>query len=168
MNSEGDEVAGMARRGGVCGDAIAQLDLSGHASELARVLECVAALPREGLLKLSGARDEAALRAALESHGVSATCEPAARRGAEPQAAARLELRPAGAAPILDLRALEAPEPLQRILEAVARLAPGQALLARTPRPPHMLFPQLEHRGLAWQAVEEPDGSGLVHIRRPG
>lgn len=56
---------------------------------------------------------------------------------------------------------------MQRILEAVAELAPGERLLARTPCYPRMLFPQLERRGLHWTAVEEPDGSGLVCVRRP-
>jgi len=71
------------------------------------------------------------------------------------------------AGPILELRELEAPEPMQRILEAAAKLAPGAALLARTPCYPRLLFPQLEGRRLAWAAVEEPDGSGLVYVRRP-
>jgi uncharacterized protein (DUF2249 family) len=76
--------------------------------------------------------------------------------------------RPAPEAEILDLRDLEAPEPLQRILEASAHLAPGQSLRARTPRYPRMLFPHLEARGLEWEAQEQADGSALVHVRRPG
>lgn len=68
---------------------------------------------------------------------------------------------------ILDLRDLEAPEPLERILHAAAGLAPGAALLARTPRVPRMLLPQLERRGLEWRVGEEPDRSGLVWVRRP-
>jgi hypothetical protein len=30
-----------------------------------------------------------------------------------------------------------------------------------------MLLPQLERRALAWEAIEEPDGSGLVWVQRP-
>ncbi|MFQ5698684.1 MAG: DUF2249 domain-containing protein [Myxococcota bacterium] len=68
----------------------------------------------------------------------------------------------------LDLRDLEAPEPLRRILEAVAALGPGDSLVARTPRYPRMLFGQLEKRGLEWEAREESDGSATLSIRRPG
>lgn len=68
---------------------------------------------------------------------------------------------------VLDLRDLEAPGPLERILEASARLAPGASLLARTPRYPRLLFPHLEQRALEWKAREQRDGSALVWIRRP-
>ena len=68
---------------------------------------------------------------------------------------------------ILDLRDLEAPEPLERILEASARLAPGTSLLAHTPRYPRLLFPHLEQRSLEWKAREQRDGSALVWIRKP-
>jgi len=68
---------------------------------------------------------------------------------------------------VLDLRDLEAPEPLERILLAVSELAPGAVLVARTPRVPTMLLPHLERRGLDWACCREPDESGLVWIRRP-
>ena len=141
------------------GEAISLLDLAGEAHPLERVVRRLAELPREGVLKLQGVADPRALIAELRERGV---CAEAVSGGA-----AHLELRPAGARPVLDLRDLEAPEPMQRVLEAAARLDPGEALLARTPCYPRMLFPQLERRGLVWQAVEECDGSGLVHVRRP-
>jgi uncharacterized protein (DUF2249 family) len=140
------------------GGAIRLLDLTGEPEPLSRALDALAALPREGVVKLSGARDPAALLAALRERGVCAEVEPGS---------GRLELRPAGAAAILDLRDLEAPEPMQHVLEAAARLAPGGALLARTPCFPRPLLQQLERRGLRWQAIEEGDGSGLVHVGRP-
>jgi len=89
------------------------------------------------------------------------------RRAAESADYAAPETDREPAPEVLDLRDLEAPEPLQRILEACAALAPGASLAARTPRYPEMLLPQLERRGLAWRVVEEPDGSGLVRVRRP-
>jgi hypothetical protein len=70
-------------------------------------------------------------------------------------------------ASLLDLRELEAPLPLERILEASAGLAPRDALLARTPCFPRPLFPHLDDRGLEWEALEESDGSALVYVRRP-
>ncbi len=78
-----------------------------------------------------------------------------------------LELRHSEAPEVMDLRDCEPPLPLERILEASARLAPGEALFARTPRYPRMLFPQLERRGLAWHAVHECDESALVCVRKP-
>ena len=73
-----------------------------------------------------------------------------------------------GARKVLDLRDLEAPEPLQRILEAAGRLVPGTSLLARVPRYPRMLLPQLERRGLDFEVFEETDGTALVYVRKPG
>jgi hypothetical protein len=69
---------------------------------------------------------------------------------------------------ILDLRELEAPEPLERILAASSALPPGDDLLVRTPRFPRMLFPHLDARGLDWEAAECADQSALVWVRRPG
>ncbi len=68
---------------------------------------------------------------------------------------------------MLDVRDLPAPEPMERILAACARLAPGDALAARTPRFPQLLLSLLERRGLTWAALEEPDGSGVVYVERP-
>jgi hypothetical protein len=94
--------------------------------------------------------------------------DSAAGRKAPGAARADVEL-PEGceAQEMLDLRDLEAPEPLERILEASARLAPGGSLLAHTPRYPRLLFPHLEQRSLEWKAREQRDGSALVWIRRP-
>lgn len=68
---------------------------------------------------------------------------------------------------VLDLRDLPAPEPMERLLEECARLTPGFAIAARTPRFPQMLLPLLDRRGLLWAALEETDGSGIVYIERP-
>jgi TetR/AcrR family transcriptional regulator len=68
---------------------------------------------------------------------------------------------------IKDYRDLEAPEPMQKILEQVETLAPGEAMMARVPRVPHPLFVRLKERGLRWEVIENKDGTALVHIRRP-
>ncbi len=70
------------------------------------------------------------------------------------------------ASDIVDLRGLEAPEPMVRILEAGTRLGPGERYLALLPHVPHPLFPHLETRGLAWQICEQADGCAVVVIRR--
>ena len=72
-----------------------------------------------------------------------------------------------GALGIVDLRGLEPPEPLQRILEAVERLDAGEIYVARTPRSPRMLLPRLAERGVAFAVLEAPDASALLHVERP-
>ena len=57
------------------------------------------------------------------------------------------------------------------VLDGVAlrleKLPPGDALLARLPRFPRLLPPQLTKRGLPWEIYEERDRTSLVHVRRP-
>jgi hypothetical protein len=89
--------------------------------------------------------------------------EPARRDGGEGEG----EVEPVRAPAIDDLRDLEAPEPMERILAATAGLAPGEAYAARVPRYPRLLLPRLEERGLLYEVVEEPDGTALVQVRRP-
>ncbi len=52
------------------------------------------------------------------------------------------------------------------MLTACNSLPVDAPYVAWVPRFPRLLLPKLEARGLAWQAVELEDGSGLVHIRR--
>jgi len=79
-----------------------------------------------------------------------------------------LTLQPAGDRALLDLSDLEAPLPMECILEAAAGLEPGEALIARTPCYPNPLLAQLDRRGLDWEAVESDDKSALVWVGRPG
>jgi hypothetical protein len=67
---------------------------------------------------------------------------------------------------IIDLRDLEAPEPMEKILLACAQLGPDDIYLARLPHVPGPLFPHLEARGLDWQVYEEADGSAVILIWR--
>ena len=67
----------------------------------------------------------------------------------------------------LDVRGLEPPQPMVRILEALTTLAPGAALRARTDRRPMHLYALLEERGFRATTEPEPDGSFVTHIR-PG
>jgi hypothetical protein len=128
---------------------------------LAPLLDAWARTPRDGVTKVVLCFDPSALLAPLGERGA---CVAVVGDGRELWT---LELRGPDAPSPLDLRDLEAPEPLQRILEASAALSPGAALLARTPRFPRMLVPQLERRSLYWEVFEEPDDSALVFVRRP-
>ena len=67
----------------------------------------------------------------------------------------------------LDARGLEPPQPMVRILEALASLPAGAAVRARTDRRPMHLYAQLEARGFQGESEEQPDGSFVTHIRHP-
>ena len=66
----------------------------------------------------------------------------------------------------VDLRNLEAPIPMEKVLLACSQLDTGEFFLAHLPHVPIMLFPHLESRGLQWWVHEESDQSALVLIRK--
>lgn len=55
---------------------------------------------------------------------------------------------------LLDVSALEAPEPLFAALDAVDALAPGEYLRLRHRREPHPLYAHLLERGCAWRVLD--------------
>ncbi|OQX31617.1 MAG: Clp protease ClpB [Candidatus Sedimenticola endophacoides] len=55
---------------------------------------------------------------------------------------------------VLDVSMLEPCEPLERTLEAIAGLAPGDYLLVLHRRRPNLLFPLLEQAGFCWHCRE--------------
>jgi uncharacterized protein (DUF2249 family) len=65
----------------------------------------------------------------------------------------------------VDARGLEPPQPMVKILEALADLPEGTALCARTDRRPMHLYAQLEARGFTGNSEEQNDGSFITHIR---
>ena len=67
---------------------------------------------------------------------------------------------------IVDLREMEAPEPMQRILTICTGMGKNDSYLARLPHVPSMLFPHLVARGLAWRVHEEQDQSALLMVYR--
>jgi len=68
---------------------------------------------------------------------------------------------------IIDLRELEAPEPMERILMECSQLTAGSHFQAHLPHVPGPLFPHLKIRGMEWQVAEQADGSAILLIRRP-
>ncbi|HIY70807.1 MAG TPA: DUF2249 domain-containing protein [Candidatus Luteimonas excrementigallinarum] len=64
----------------------------------------------------------------------------------------------------LDLRHLPAPEPMERILDAVEALCPGDSIEALTPFWPAPLLPLLEMQGCAWRREPSPAGHARVVI----
>lgn len=67
---------------------------------------------------------------------------------------------------IVDLRDLEAPEPMETILTACAQLGADEVYLARLPHVPGPLFPLLKARRLIWQLHAEAENSVLILIGR--
>ena len=66
----------------------------------------------------------------------------------------------------LDLRGLEPPEPMLRILNTLETLAPGSTFRARTDRQPIHLFPELIARGAHHVSEAASDGSWITTISR--
>lgn len=85
---------------------------------------------------------------------------------AAPPAPARAKAGPAAPAVVeCDARGLEPPQPLVRILEALATLPPGGELRARLDRRPVHLFPELEARGFTAETTAATGGGCVVVIR---
>ncbi len=69
---------------------------------------------------------------------------------------------------LLDVRGLEPPEPMVKILEALERLAPGELLEVLHERRPMLLYPQLDDRGFVHETDEVERGVTRIRIRRGG
>ncbi len=66
----------------------------------------------------------------------------------------------------LDVRGLEPPQPMTRILEALEGLPAATRLHAHTDRRPMHLYPLLEARRFVGESEEQADGSVVTIIRR--
>ncbi|MFS2025071.1 DUF2249 domain-containing protein [Massilia sp. CT11-137] len=66
---------------------------------------------------------------------------------------------------LLDLRALTAPEPMERVLAALDALPDGTRLRVLLAREPHPLYGILARTGYRWQSEWQDDGC-LVTIAR--
>lgn len=73
---------------------------------------------------------------------------------------------PAGDRAVLDVRGLEPPQPMQRVLEEIERLRPGAELEVRHDRRPVFLYPQLDERGFVHETDEPEPGLVRIRIRR--
>lgn len=67
---------------------------------------------------------------------------------------------------LLDVRGLEPPEPMMRILAAAEKTPVGRRLLACTERRPIHLYAELDRRGFAYRCEDQPDGSVVTTIWR--
>ena len=84
-----------------------------------------------------------------------------------PSTAAPAAARTAGAPTLhIDVRGLDPPEPMMRVLEAVDRLPAGQTLEVLHERRPIFLYPQLDDRGFVHETDEPEPGTVRIVIRR--
>lgn len=67
---------------------------------------------------------------------------------------------------LVDARGLEPPEPMERVLQALALLRPGQGIRFLLHREPFPLYPLLAERGFRHDTRMEDDGSYVILIRR--
>jgi len=70
---------------------------------------------------------------------------------------------PRGSRRVLDVRGLEPPQPMLRVLEEIERLDPGVRLEVHHDRRPLLLYPRLDDRGFRHE-TDEPE-PGLVRIQ---
>ena len=87
---------------------------------------------------------------------------PAPRSQADREAAPAVDSRTR----LLDVRGLEPPEPMVKILEALERFAPGEVLEVIHERRPMLLYPQLDDRGFVHETDEPEPGLVRIRIRR--
>ena len=68
---------------------------------------------------------------------------------------------------VVDVRGLEPPEPMVRVLERLDALRPGQRLVVLHERRPMLLYPQLDERGFAHETEELEPGLVRIVVRCP-
>jgi uncharacterized protein (DUF2249 family) len=138
----------------------------------ARIMVAVKRLPPDGVLVLRAPFEPVPLYRALAGMGFVHWTERHAeddwsvwfQRAVEP--APRPTSRPAGDGPrTIDVRGLEPPEPMVRILEAVENLRAGDAILVLHERRPMFLYPQLDERGFLYETDESEPGVVRIVIR---
>jgi uncharacterized protein (DUF2249 family) len=100
-------------------------------------------------------------RGSADSANLPATAAPPHQASASPS-------RTCTGTPVIevDARGLEPPQPLVKILEALATLPEGARLRAHTDRRPMHLYAQLEERGFVGKTEDQPDGSFVTHVHR--
>ena len=74
--------------------------------------------------------------------------------------------REGGRRTVLDVRGLEPPQPMVRVLEEAERLGPADELEVRHERRPVFLYPPLDDRGFVHQTDEPEPGLVRIRIRR--
>jgi TusA-related sulfurtransferase len=66
---------------------------------------------------------------------------------------------------LVDARGLEPPEPMEKVMQALALLRPGQSIRLLLHREPFPLYPLLAERGYRHDTTMAADGSYVILIR---
>lgn len=147
-------------------DGLAALDvrpiLASGTDPLDAILEALGRVGPAGVLKITAPFRPEPLLALLASRGHAVRVQQIRAREFE------VEVIHGGRPEPEDLRELEPPEPLERVLRAAGALAAGEVYLARVPRCPRLLIPRLVERGLEHRVHEEHDGTALLRVYKPG
>lgn len=69
---------------------------------------------------------------------------------------------------LLDLRGLAPPEPLERVIDALANLPPGRRLRMLIEREPLPLYHILQRNGYSYETTARGDDLFDITIRTPG
>lgn len=150
-------------------------DIRGGRPPLARIIAAATALADDQALVLRAPFEPIPLYEVLGKRGFAHWTE---RRAADDwsigfyrDTAARGEPATTPAPPtadraVLDVRGLEPPQPMQRVLEEIERLGPGAELEVRHDRRPLFLYPQLDGRGFVHETDEPEPGLVRIRIRR--
>ena len=140
----------------------------------ARIMATVKALGPEQALVLRAPFEPVPLLAALGKRGFAHWVDQSApddwtvwfyREPGAPEQVAQVApviARADGDTLVVDVRGLEPPEPMVRVLERLDMLRPGQQLVVLHERRPMLLYPQLDERGFAHE-TDEPE-PGVVRI----
>ena len=140
-------------------------DLRAGREPFARIMAAVHALAANEVLVLRAPFEPVPLYAVLGRQGFAHWTERLAaddwRVWFHREAAAQPD--PDAAGPTLDVRGLEAPLPMLRVLERLDTLAAGATLTVLHDRRPMFLYPQLDERG--FRHVTDEPRPGLVRIR---
>ena len=146
-------------------------DIGRGEEPFARIMAAVKALGSDQVLELRAPFEPIPLYDVLGKRGLAHWTEQRAvddwavwfyRAGTPPPTEAPRIATPAAGHRVLDVRGLEPPQPMVRVLEEIERLAPGARLEVHHDRRPLFLYPQLDERGFLHQ-TDEPE-PGLVRI----
>lgn len=69
---------------------------------------------------------------------------------------------------LLDARGLEPPEPMEKVMQTLALLRPGQTIRMLLHREPFPLYPILAGRGYRHDTTMQADGSYVILITQAG
>ena len=70
---------------------------------------------------------------------------------------------------LLDVSDLPSPQPIERVLDALADLPEGDTIKVRFPMEPVLLYPMLSSMGMAWERIDSKDAAvELLIWEKPG